>query len=221
MRLNSTIRGLSAISLLSLLLTSAYAHNGSWLSDSSGNGVKDSSKKCVKSAGGNEPDGCGAPKPEPPPPPVVVTPPPPPPPVVVAKPKPKPIPRPRAPVVQVLNLNESGGSNFATASAKLNGNARATLDDFVNRVKSSGVPASNITIVGHTDSRGSKKYNQGLSVRRAESVAQYLAGQGLSGNMQVSGSGESEPVASNKSRAGRAQNRRVNIQVSGQKRVTR
>jgi OOP family OmpA-OmpF porin len=92
----------------------------------------------------------------------------------------------------------------------------------VNTVKRSGVAPAAMTIVGHTDSRGSKRYNQGLSERRAQSVADYLAAQGLTtNNIQVSGRGESEPVASNKSRAGRAQNRRVNIQVNGQRRVTR
>lgn len=222
MRLSRTVSSLSAISLFSLLLTSAYAHNGQWLSDSSGNGVRDSSKKCVKSAGGNEPDGCGAPKIEPPAPPP--PPPPTPPPVIPPPPpppKPRPVPKPRPPQVQILNLNESGGSNFATDSAQLRSGAIDQLNAFVDTVKRSGVTPSTITIVGHTDSRGSKKYNQRLSERRAQSVADYLASQGLTGNMQVGGRGEVEPVASNKSKAGRAQNRRVDIQVNGQRRVTR
>jgi len=216
MKLNRTLSSLSAISLFSLLLTTAYSHNGGWVTDSSGNGIKDSSGKCIKSSGGNQLDGCGAPKPAP-----VVVEPPKPAPVVVAPPKPRPVaPRP-APRVHVLNLNESGGSNFRTGSARLSAGARATLDAFVSKVQSSGVTPSTISIVGHTDSRGSKKSNQRLSERRAQSVADYLAGMGLSGNMQVSGMGESAPVASNKSKSGRAQNRRVDIQVNGQKRVTR
>jgi len=218
MKLNRTLSSLSAISLFSLLLTTAYSHNGGWITDSSGNGIKDSSGKCIKSSGGNQIDGCGAPKP----PPVVIAPPKPAPVVVVAPPpRPRPVaPRP-APRVHVLNLNESGGSNFKTGSARLSSGARATLDAFVNKVQRSGVTPSAISIVGHTDSRGSKKSNQRLSQRRAQAVADYLAGMGLSGNMQVSGMGESTPVASNKSKAGRAQNRRVDIQVNGQKRVTR
>lgn len=222
MRLSRTVSSISAISLFSLLLTSgAYAHNGPWLSDSSGQGVRDSAKQCVRSKGGNKLEGDCTPRveppPPPPPPPVKVTPPPPPPP----KPKPRPIPKPRPPQVQILNLNEAGGSNFATDSAKLRPAALARLDDFVAKVKRSGVTPASITIVGHTDSRGSKKYNQRLSERRAQSVADYLAAQGLNGNMQVGGRGELEPVASNRTKAGRAQNRRVDIRVTGQRRITR
>lgn len=217
MRLSRTVSSISAISLFSLLLTSAYAHDGGWVSDSSGKGVRDSAKQCVKSSGGNSLD-CAPkvepPPPPPPPPPVKVTPPPPPPP-------PKPKPRPRPPQVQILNLNEAGGSNFATDSAKLRPAALARLDEFVAKVKRSGVTPSAITIVGHTDSRGSVKYNQRLSERRAQSVADYLASQGINGNMQVGGRGELEPVASNRTSAGRAQNRRVDIRVTGQRRVTR
>ncbi len=217
MKLNRTLSSLSAISLFSLLLTTAYSHNGGWVTDSSGNGIKDSSGKCIKSSGGNQIDGCGAPKPAP----VVIEPPKPAPVVVAPPPRPRPVaPRP-APRVHVLNLNESGGSNFKTGSARLSSGARATLDAFVNKVQRSGVTPSAISIVGHTDSRGSQKSNQRLSKRRAQAVANYLAGMGLNGNMQVSGMGETAPVASNKSKAGRAQNRRVDIQVNGQKRVTR
>jgi OOP family OmpA-OmpF porin len=121
----------------------------------------------------------------------------------------------------VLNLNESGGSNFKTGSARLSSGARATLDAFVSKVQRSGVTPSTISITGHTDSRGSNKSNQRLSERRAQAVADYFASMGLNGNMQVNGMGETSPVASNKSKAGRAQNRRVDIQVNGQKRVTR
>lgn len=228
MKLNRTLSSLSAISLFSLLLTTtAYSHNGGWVTDSSGNGIKDRSGKCVKSSGGNSIDGCGAPKA----PPIAVAPPPKPRPVappprprpVAPPPRPRPVaPAPRpAPKVHILNLNESGGSNFKTGSARLSGSARATLDAYVNKIKSSGIPASSISVIGHTDSRGSSKANQRLSERRARSVADYLAGMGLNGNMQVSGMGETQPVADNKSKSGRSQNRRVTIQVSGQKRVTR
>jgi OOP family OmpA-OmpF porin len=216
MKLNRTLSSLSAISLFSLLLTTAYSHNGGWITDSSGNGIKDSSGKCIKSSGGNQIDGCGAPKPAP----VVIAPPKPAPVVVAPAPRPRPV-APPAPRVHVLNLNESGGSNFKTGSARLSAGARATLDAFVSKVQSSGVTPSAVSIVGHTDSRGSKKSNQRLSERRAQAVADYLTRMGLNGNMQVSGMGESTPVASNKSKAGRAQNRRVDIQVNGQKRVTR
>lgn len=67
-------------------------------------------------------------------------------------------------------------------------------------------------VVGHTDSTGSEDYNQTLSERRANSVATFLAQQGISpSRMQISGMGESQPVASNATEAGRQQNRRVEI----------
>lgn len=69
-----------------------------------------------------------------------------------------------------------------------------------------------ITVVGHTDSRASESYNQGLSERRAASVALYLARQGIDPRrLQVVGRGESEPRASNADPAGMQRNRRVEI----------
>lgn len=69
-----------------------------------------------------------------------------------------------------------------------------------------------VEVAGHTDSKGSDAYNQQLSMRRAESVANYLMGRGLMRDrFIVTGAGESRPVASNETEAGRAQNRRVEI----------
>ena len=74
---------------------------------------------------------------------------------------------------------------------------------------------SRLTIVGHTDSKGSDDYNQDLSQRRANNVAQYLVAQRpeLAAAIAVAGRGESEPVQTNQSDAGRAANRRVEIIV--------
>ncbi len=68
-------------------------------------------------------------------------------------------------------------------------------------------------IEGHTDSVGSEAYNMGLSKRRAESVASYLASQGvnLGNRFATEAFGESKPIASNDTEAGRAENRRVVI----------
>jgi len=69
-----------------------------------------------------------------------------------------------------------------------------------------------LEIVGHTDSTGAEDYNQGLSERRAQSVADYLAGKGVSASqMTIKGMGESSPVADNATREGRSMNRRVEI----------
>ncbi len=72
-----------------------------------------------------------------------------------------------------------------------------------------------IDIDGHTDSQGSDSYNLALSQRRAGAVAQYLASRGISGSrLNDRGFGESRPIASNATEAGRAQNRRVEIAIS-------
>ncbi|MGE8105886.1 OmpA family protein [Allorhizobium sp. NPDC080224] len=72
-----------------------------------------------------------------------------------------------------------------------------------------------IDINGHTDSTGSQAYNQGLSERRAMSVAGYLNGQGVDPRrVSAVGFGPNQPVASNATPDGRAQNRRVEIQIS-------
>ncbi|MGI9418734.1 MAG: OmpA family protein [Geminicoccaceae bacterium] len=71
-----------------------------------------------------------------------------------------------------------------------------------------------VTIVGHTDSSGSNAYNQGLSVRRAESVVSELANRGVpAGMMRADGRGESQPRADNGTEAGRQLNRRVEILI--------
>ena len=73
---------------------------------------------------------------------------------------------------------------------------------------------SNILIVGHTDSQGDDAYNMALSQRRANSASAYLQSQGVpSSRVSTSGRGEAEPVASNDTDAGRAQNRRVEIAI--------
>jgi len=75
-------------------------------------------------------------------------------------------------------------------------------------------PNSNILIVGHTDSQGDDAYNMALSQRRANSAAAYLRAQGVpSSRLSTSGRGEAEPVASNDTEAGKAQNRRVEVAI--------
>lgn len=71
-----------------------------------------------------------------------------------------------------------------------------------------------LLIIGHTDQIGSSAYNQGLSERRAQSAAAYLGTQGVSGSrMGTRGLGETEPVATNDTEAGRAANRRVEVAI--------
>jgi outer membrane protein OmpA-like peptidoglycan-associated protein len=75
-------------------------------------------------------------------------------------------------------------------------------------------PNSTVQVVGHTDNTGDAGYNQGLSERRANAVADVLMNNGVPfGRIQTFGRGEDQPVASNLSEAGRAQNRRVEIVI--------
>ena len=99
---------------------------------------------------------------------------------------------------------------FATDSADL----RGTLTRDVQAVANSLVkyPNSTIQVIGHTDSTGSDAYNMDLSQRRAASVANVLNYSGVpASRIQTIGKGKTQPIASNATEAGRAQNRRVEI----------
>ena len=75
-------------------------------------------------------------------------------------------------------------------------------------------PQTNISIEGHTDSKGTEEYNMELSRQRAEAVKNSLIGRGLSSSrLQTIGFGESKPLATNDTEAGRQQNRRVRIVI--------
>jgi outer membrane protein OmpA-like peptidoglycan-associated protein len=75
-------------------------------------------------------------------------------------------------------------------------------------------PETEVLIVGHTDSTGSDEYNMNLSIRRAESAKNFLVAQGVAAQrIRTSGRGESEPIASNATDAGRQENRRVEVAI--------
>ncbi|HUF23392.1 MAG TPA: OmpA family protein [Vicinamibacterales bacterium] len=75
-------------------------------------------------------------------------------------------------------------------------------------------PGSNVMLVGHTDADGADAYNQALSERRAAAAAAYLASQGVPrSSIDATGRGEIEPVASNDTASGKAQNRRVEVAI--------
>jgi outer membrane protein OmpA-like peptidoglycan-associated protein len=75
-------------------------------------------------------------------------------------------------------------------------------------------PDSTVDVIGHTDNVGASSYNQQLSANRAQSVSSILIGNGVaSSRIRAYGRGETEPVASNGSSTGRAQNRRVEIVI--------
>ena len=91
---------------------------------------------------------------------------------------------------------------------------RKALDGLVDRLRNINVEV--VIAVGHTDSIGSDAYNNKLGLRRAESVKAYLISRGLEKNrVYTESKGERQPVADNKTREGRARNRRVEIEVIG------
>jgi OOP family OmpA-OmpF porin len=82
--------------------------------------------------------------------------------------------------------------------------------------QASTIDLETIIAVGHTDSIGTEQYNQKLSERRAASVKAYLVSLGIDPNrIYTEGKGELQPIASNKTKEGRAQNRRVEIEIVG------
>ena len=110
------------------------------------------------------------------------------------------------PVTETLK----GSTLFATNSSVLKPSRE--LDRLVDRLLTSQY--GEIKVIGYTDSRGAAKYNQWISVRRAQSVANYLIEKGVSpAKIQVIGRGESHPVANNKTSIGRAKNRRVEVTI--------
>jgi outer membrane protein OmpA-like peptidoglycan-associated protein len=104
------------------------------------------------------------------------------------------------------------GVNFDFDSARIRPDAQVVLDAAAEILNES--PNSAVRVAGHTDSTGPEVYNQGLSERRAASVVDYLVGQGIArSRLSAVGLGESQPVATNDTRDGRAQNRRVALEV--------
>ena len=141
-----------------------------------------------------------------------VAPPPPPAPAPVA-PTPAPAPAP-APVPTTEKVSYAADAFFDFDKAVLQPAGKASLDDLTSKLQ--GMNLEVIIAVGHTDSIGTDAYNEKLAIRRAEAVKTYLRGKGIDANrIYTEGKGEKQPVADNKTSAGRAKNRRVEIEVVG------
>ena len=148
---------------------------------------------------------------------------------VAAKPAPAPAPVP-APVmkedkalqevaavstkannVTVLSFKEP--INFATNSDEIDAESSARIKRVANALKK--YPDTSIRVAGYTDSIGDPSYNVDLSQRRAKAVALSLVNNGVAADkVSFIGHGAANPIATNKTRAGRAQNRRVELEVT-------
>lgn len=128
----------------------------------------------------------------------------------------------QAPQIELSARNRSSGGGqtiatldlpFETGSATLRPGASARLDPVVSALQKQ--PNEQVTVRGFTDNLGSEETNQRLSQQRAEAVRAYLISRGIPADKVIAqGLGESLPIASNNTAAGRARNRRVEIQVS-------
>jgi len=124
-------------------------------------------------------------------------------------------PRPAAPPpAAATKVTYAADAFFDFDKSVLKAEGKAKLDDLVGKVK--GINLEVIIAVGHTDSVGSDAYNQKLSVKRSDAVKAYLVTKGIEKNrVYTEGKGEKQPVADNKTSAGRSKNRRVEIEVVG------
>ncbi|NDU92458.1 MAG: OmpA family protein [Ferrovum sp.] len=142
--------------------------------------------------------------------PVVAKPAPPPPaPAPIAQAEPAP-----APVVRAPDITLSADALFDFDKSVLKPEGKAAIDSELKRTKFEGgaIGVASVKVVGNTDSIGTKAYNQKLSERRANAVKAYLVSKGVpAAKIHTEGHGELDPVASNKTKEGRAKNRRADI----------
>ncbi|MFC4933403.1 OmpA family protein [Massilia sp. GCM10023247] len=134
---------------------------------------------------------------------------------VAAAPAPAPEPQP---VSEKVSFSAEALFDFDKAVVKPDG--KAALDDLLTKLQ--GMNPEVMVAVGHTDSIGSNAYNDKLSLRRANAVKAYLVSKGLDpARVYTEGKGETQPAADNATKAGRAKNRRVTIELVGTRTVTR
>lgn len=193
---------------LGLALIGAQANAQGRLTDASGAPVTNPFQDCWQATGGTTAtlEACGDVVPQ----------------AVVAAP---PVPQPRAQLEVVTaptaasltgtvdnRVEIAAAMLFGFDSAALTDDARAVIDERVQTLRGRARLTSKMRIEGHTDSVGPAEYNQRLSERRAQAVADYILSQAYrlsAADIEVVGMGETQPVASNETAEGRAENRRV------------
>ena len=194
---------LAAIASGAIFSTATLAADGSdsYVNVNKGQLLKDSSGNCVRTGTWKKEDmtvECGAK------------------PVVEAKapPPPPPPPPPAEPVYEKTTL--SSEALFDHDKSNLKPEGKKAIGAVAEKIRSMGASVVDIEIIGHTDSQGSEEYNQKLSVRRATAVRDYIVNNYPKVDasiIRITGMGETSPVADNKTKEGRAQNRRVEVNV--------
>ena len=130
-------------------------------------------------------------------------------PVAEAPPPPAPPPQP---VYEKVTISATALFDFDSDVLKDEG--KAAIQELADDINAKSGTVVDVDVIGHTDSTGPEEYNEQLSLRRATSVKNFLVESGVdAGIIDVSGKGETMPIADNGTREGRAQNRRVEINV--------
>jgi OmpA-OmpF porin, OOP family len=193
--------------LLVLAASSAYADYTPNLQDSTGRAVRDGSGHCVVTSGLVLPECAGVPAPAPAAPAA---------PVAQAAPAAPEAPAPAKPapssVRQSVVIQADALFDFDKSVVRPDG--KRAIDEALGKLN--GVDLEMVIATGHTDSIGTERYNQKLSERRAAAVKAYLVSKGIpASKITTIGKGETQPVATNKTAAGRQKNRRVDIEFKG------
>ena len=115
-------------------------------------------------------------------------------------------------VDETIVLSMPGSATFASGSSNVESKIQPVLDSVVLVLDE--FSQTYVDIIGHTDSKGSKEYNQRLSEKRAKSIARYLETNAvITERVMADGMGEDDPIANNDTREGRAMNRRLEIKL--------
>lgn len=132
-----------------------------------------------------------------------------------------PVPAPAAkpvmtPKVENITLRED--ALFDHGKADLRASGKAELDALAARMSDKNITLENVAITGHASAPGTKNFNQHLSERRAEAVKAYLVQKGIDpARIFTQGMGEAQPIASNETKEGQAQNRRVEVEIRAER----
>jgi len=191
---------ITAVAAGVLFTSTAMAHeagmaNDAYVGDINGHYITDSNGNCVRTGSWTKDMmtiDCGAPVP------------------VQAK-APPPPPPPPAPTYETITL--SSEALFDHDKYNLKPAGKEQLDELADKITKDD-RVVDVKIVGYTDSTGTEAYNMALSLRRANTVRDYVISKGAKPDIiSVTGMGESNPVADNSTKAGRAMNRRVEVSV--------